>query len=165
MKFAISLAMLLHGSLLAVLGVVGHQAGLGVKPAFPLLIAASGAVMAICGGVMLAGRRCRTVAEYATALGLYGLAMQALIGWRTLGKEDGHGATMPIVCLILAALSLGLVVWLFEAPESTFGPRSAPQPRDETKSARASDQAGQGHPAGVERKRDEPASDHPTKLP
>lgn len=118
---AIPVSLLLYGSVLAVVGVVGHWEGLGAKPALPVIIGASGALTAVCGGLMLRGRRCRTAAEYLTGLGLYALALQAIITGRAAASGEGPRVAIPIAASVLAAASLGLLGWLIRSPHSAFG--------------------------------------------
>ena len=138
MKRAISVSLLVYGSILAAAGVFGHLANLGAKPVLPMLIGMSGAVSAVCGGLMLGGHRCQVVAEYALGLGLYALAMQAVIGWRTATNDEANHTAILIGASVLATASLGMLVWLFESPSSAFGTTPAP--------AEPSKEAERGHP-------------------
>jgi hypothetical protein len=137
-KRAISVSLLVYGSILAAAGVFGHLANLGAKPVLPILIGMSGAVSAVCGGLMLGRCRCQVVAEYALGLGLYALAMQAVIGWRTATNDEAHRTAILIGASVLATASLGMLVWLFESPPSASGATPAP--------AEPSEAAARGHP-------------------
>ena len=114
-KRAIPVSLLVYGSVLAVLGAAGHVAGVGAKPVLPALIGVSGVLSAICGGLMLRGRRCRAAAECVTVVGLYALALQAILGWGEVADGEAHRTAIPIVASVLTTASLGLLGWLIES--------------------------------------------------
>ena len=150
MKRAIPVSLLVYGSILAAAGVFGHLSNLGAKPALPMLIGMSGAVSAVCGGLMLRGCRCQAVAEYALGLGLYALAMQAVIGWRTATNGEEQRTAILIGATVLATACLGMLVWLFASPPSASGTTPAPaEPSEQAERVRTPTKTGNRSPRGA----------------